>query len=129
MIFSMVVRGLNHAEVIRAAVRARKNILVVGSTGSGKTTLVNAILDSLVHLAPNDRVISIEDTTELQCPVENYLDLRAVGGRDDARMPACMHAIEAHAHCRGRGAGRGGTHAAEGLEHRASRRCGDDPRQ
>jgi hypothetical protein len=24
-------------------------------------------------------VISIEDTTELQCPVENYLDLRAVG--------------------------------------------------
>src|SRR6202034_3194934 len=33
------VRGLKHADVIRAAVRARKNILVVGSTGSGKTTL------------------------------------------------------------------------------------------
>jgi type IV secretion system protein VirB11 len=78
--FGNAVRGLKHLEVIRAAVSAKKNILVVGSTGSGKTTLVNAILDELASLAPDDRVISIEDTTELQCAVKNYLDLRAVGG-------------------------------------------------
>ncbi len=77
--FSASVRGLSHSEIIRAAVIARKNILVVGSTGSGKTTLVNAILDAFATLTPNDRVISIEDTTELQCGVNNYLDLRAVG--------------------------------------------------
>ena len=77
--FSASVRGLSHAEIIRTAVVARKNILVVGSTGSGKTTLVNAILDAFATLTPNDRVISIEDTTELQCGVNNYLDLRAVG--------------------------------------------------
>ena len=77
--FAASVRGLDHAEIIRASVAARKNILVVGATGSGKTTLVNAILHSFATLTPADRVISIEDTTELQCPVSNYVDLRAVG--------------------------------------------------
>jgi type IV secretion system protein VirB11 len=73
------VRDLKHSEIIRAALRAKKNVLVVGSTGSGKTTFVNACLDAMAALTPHDRVISIEDTTELQCPVKNYLDLRAVG--------------------------------------------------
>jgi P-type conjugative transfer ATPase TrbB len=87
--FSNAVRGLKHADIIRAAVRAKKNILVVGSTGSGKTTFVNACLDALASLTPHDRVISIEDTTELQCPVENYLDLRAVG---NVTMLECLRA-------------------------------------
>lgn len=77
--FADSVRGLNHAGVIRAAVAGRKNILTVGATGSGKTTFVNAVLDVMAQVAPHDRVVSIEDTTELQCAVENYVDLRAVG--------------------------------------------------
>ena len=87
--FAASVRGLKHSEIIRAAVLARKNLLVVGSTGSGKTTLVNAILHTLAELTPNDRVISIEDTIELQCPVQNYLDLRAVGS---VTMLDCLRA-------------------------------------
>ncbi len=87
--FALAIRGLPHAEIIRAAVRERKNILVVGATGSGKTTLLNAILDAIAELTPFDRVISIEDTTELQCRVRNYLDLRAVG---EVTMLECLRA-------------------------------------
>jgi len=87
--FALAVRGLRHAEIIRAAVRERKNILVVGATGSGKTTLLNGILDAIAELTPFDRVISIEDTTELQCRVRNYLDLRAVGA---ITMLECLRA-------------------------------------
>jgi type IV secretion system protein VirB11 len=87
--FPGAVRGLTHSEIIRAAILARKNILIVGSTGSGKTTLVNAILHAFAQLTPHDRVISIEDTTELQCSVSNYLDLRAVG---NVTMLECLRA-------------------------------------
>ena len=87
--FASSIHGLKHAEIIRAAVGARKNILVVGSTGSGKTTFVNACLDALATLTPHDRVISIEDTIELQCAVKNYLDLRAVG---NVSMLDCLRA-------------------------------------
>jgi type IV secretion system protein TrbB len=87
--FLGMIRGLSHAEVIRLAVREKKNILVVGSTGSGKTTLVNAILDALAQIAPDDRVITIEDTMELQCPVQNRVNLRAVG---TVTMLECLRA-------------------------------------
>lgn len=87
--FAETVRGLSHGEVIRMAIRDRKNILIVGSTGSGKTTLVNAILEAIARISPSDRVITIEDTMELQCPVENYVDLRAVAG---VTMLDCLRA-------------------------------------
>ena len=88
-IFAESVRGLSHGDILRAAVCARKNILIVGATGSGKTTFANACLDTLAQLTPRDRVISIEDTTELQCPAENYLDLRATG---EVTMLDCLRA-------------------------------------
>lgn len=87
--FAETVRGLSHGAVIRTAIRDRRNILIVGSTGSGKTTLVNAILEAVARISPSDRVITIEDTMELQCPVENYVDLRAVAG---VSMLDCLRA-------------------------------------
>src|SRR3984893_4582166 len=73
------VRGKRHLEVIRAAIEQRKNILVAGSTGSGKTTFINAVLDELAWISPNHRVLIIEDTPELQCNVKNSVALLAVG--------------------------------------------------
>lgn len=63
-------------EVIRSAVLRQKNVLVVGGTGSGKTTLTNAILAEFPELCPNDRIITIEDTRELQINVANVVSLR-----------------------------------------------------
>lgn len=61
------------AGVLAAAAAARDNILIVGGTGSGKTTLANAIL-ALPAFA-RDRVILIEDTAELQCVAPDQLAL------------------------------------------------------
>jgi type IV secretion system protein VirB11 len=87
--FRDTVRGLGHSEVIRAAVAEKRNILIVGATGSGKTTFANAVLDVMARVAPDDRVISIEDTTELQCAVPNHVELLAVGA---VSMLDCLRA-------------------------------------
>ena len=53
------------AGALRAAVAARRNILISGGAGSGKTTLANALLAEPAFA--EDRVFLIEDTPELQC--------------------------------------------------------------
>lgn len=63
-------------ESIIHAIGERKNILVVGGTGSGKTTLVNAIVQHLAVDCPDDRLVVIEDTSELQIASPNAVCLR-----------------------------------------------------
>lgn len=58
-------------DVIKAAIKAHRNILVIGGTGSGKTTLVNAIINEMVLVDPTERVFIIEDTGEIQCAAVN----------------------------------------------------------
>jgi type IV secretion system protein TrbB len=63
-------------EAIRHAVRERHNILIVGGTGSGKTTLANAILAEIALQCAADRLVAIEDTMELQVTMLNSVLLR-----------------------------------------------------
>lgn len=63
---------------LREAVHARHNMLVVGGTSSGKTTLANALLAELTAL--DERVVLIEDTRELQSPVPDTVALRTRPG-------------------------------------------------
>jgi P-type conjugative transfer ATPase TrbB len=72
------VMTVGQADSLRKAVADRKNILVVGGTSTGKTTLANALLAEIAHTS--DRVVLIEDTRELQCRAPNLVALRTKDG-------------------------------------------------
>jgi len=52
------------------AIEREKSILIAGSTATGKTTFLNAVS---LFIRPNDKIVSIEDTAELQLPHTNWL--------------------------------------------------------
>ena len=62
---------------LRAAIAARKTILVSGGTSTGKTTFLNAMLGEIPR---QERVVLVEDTPELRLPGENGVGLVAVKG-------------------------------------------------
>jgi Flp pilus assembly CpaF family ATPase len=69
--------GLSHLEVLRLVTKYRRNVLLVGPTGSGKTTFANSLIDDWHKQTPGDRVVIIEDTPELQCASPNRIELLA----------------------------------------------------
>lgn len=74
-------------EFLDLAVRAKKNILIGGATGSGKTTVMKSLAARIPH---TDRVITIEDAHELFMtgfPNKVHLFFRSGGGKGDG--PQC----------------------------------------
>lgn len=71
-------------EIIKQAVKDRKNILFVGGTGTGKTTATNAVLDEIARTG--DRILILEDTRELQCSAPNVVFLRTQDNIDMTRL-------------------------------------------
>jgi type IV secretion system protein VirB11 len=73
-------------DVIRDSIVNRLNIVVSGGTGTGKTTLTNAILAELVETTPEHRLVILEDTAEIQCAAENHVILHTTDTVDMGRL-------------------------------------------
>jgi pilus assembly protein CpaF len=69
--------------IMREAIGARDNVLISGGTGTGKTTLLNALVASL---PAEDRLVLIEDTAELQLDAPNLVRFEARRAQPD--LPA-----------------------------------------
>ena len=70
-------------EFIKLAVQSRKNILISGGTGTGKTTFLNACLK---HVPQSERLITVEDTREVVVNQPNKLHL--LFNEEDTRITA-----------------------------------------
>jgi type IV secretion system protein VirB11 len=60
---------------IVAHIEKRSNIVISGSTGSGKTTFTNACIEKMREFTPDERFYIVEDTPELQCRSTNKTQL------------------------------------------------------
>lgn len=54
-------------EKVVSHIKNRSNIIISGSTGSGKTTFTNACIQKMLDFTPNERIYIVEDTHEIQC--------------------------------------------------------------
>ena len=70
---------------LEQAILDRKNILVIGGTGTGKTTFLNAILEAISRITPHHRIISLEDLPELQCPADDYSPMFTMQDTEDKK--------------------------------------------
>lgn len=62
----------DYVNFFREAVKGKKNIIVSGATGSGKTTFTNSLIQ---EIPDNERIITIEDVPELSIQQPNHVSL------------------------------------------------------
>ena len=82
----------DHAAFFLRAVQLRRNIVVSGATGSGKTTFMKALVE---HIPDGERLVTIEDARELFPRQPNVVHLLySKGGQGTAKVTAksCMEA-------------------------------------
>jgi len=82
----------NYAEFFKKAVLYKKNVVVSGATGSGKTTFMKSLVQ---HIPDNERLVTIEDARELFIEQPNVVHLLySKGGQSASNVTAksCMEA-------------------------------------
>lgn len=60
-------------------IEKRSNIVLGGATGSGKTTMVNAIIAKMIEFTPDDRFYIVEDAGEIRCKAKDVVSIWAEG--------------------------------------------------
>ena len=81
-----------YGEFFRKAVHYKKNVVVAGATGSGKTTFMKSLVN---HIPDDERLVTIEDARELFIPQTNVVHLLySKGGQSASNVTAktCMEA-------------------------------------
>ena len=121
------------ARFLQSCVQGRLNVLISGGTGTGKTTLLNALSASIPE---HERIVTIEDAAELQLQQSHVVRLESrppnIEGEGEIRSTGAGAQFAAYApgsHRRRRGARRRDRGHAPGHEHRPRRLSDDDPRQ
>jgi len=82
----------NYADFFKKAVQYKKNIVVAGATGSGKTTFMKSLVN---HIPEHERLVTIEDARELFINQPNVVHLLySKGGQSTSNVTAksCMEA-------------------------------------
>jgi len=75
------------ADVLRDLIKERKNILVCGGPGSGKTTVTNALIIEAINYDKTQRFLILEDLPELQCKALNVVAMLTT---NDVSMTALL---------------------------------------
>ena len=75
--------------IIQEYILNKKNILVVGATGSGKATFANACIQEIAEV--DDRVVIVEDTKEIQCMAKN--NLRLISNKNNTIVQILQHCM------------------------------------
>src|SRR5215469_11733551 len=79
-------------DILLAAILDRRNVLISGGTGSGKTTMLNALL---AHIPPNDRLVVIEKPMELEIKNQNAVRWEAVDALPGRSAKTVAHLVAA----------------------------------
>ena len=77
------------ATILTLCMKDRKNILVCGGPGSGKTTVTNSLIKTAVQTASTQRYLILEDIAELKCDAKN--SVRLLTSRPHTRMRDLVH--------------------------------------